>query len=474
MKKKKIANFIMTAVILLIAVGGVLIAGHIRGWFDKTPEAAVLTGFKGVVTMEREGVAFIVQEDTPLRAGDRVICGPDATVKVAAGENWVGLGCGADFSVADPSHTSFSGSLSLGEAFASAKDAQVSVCLSGRTISLKQAAAAFSVRAGAQSMSVYSGAADGLKAGSVKEWTGTGETVHELDINSLNSFIISQIRAAGDDSGFVIAKADVDALEEKRQAEKEAAIRQAEEEARAAEAAARAEAERIAAEEAAKAEAERLAAEEAARRAEQERIAAEEAAARVRSEEEKRAAEEAARRAEEEQRAAEEAAKLAAEEAARKAEEERLAREEEERRRAEEEASRTYCYITIRCDTILDNMSDLDPQKVPYVPSDGCILSRKKVEFTNGETVFDVLSRVCENYGLQIEYSFTPMYNSYYIEGINHLYEFDCGYESGWMYKVNGWFPNYGCSSYSLKPDDDIAWLYTCKGLGQDVGGSVY
>ncbi len=42
------------------------------------------------------------------------------------------------------------------------------------------------------------------------------------------------------------------------------------------------------------------------------------------------------------------------------------------------------------------------------------------------------------------------MYNSYYVEGIGNLYEFDCGSESGWMCKVNGWFPNYGCSSYTL------------------------
>ena len=62
------------------------------------------------------------------------------------------------------------------------------------------------------------------------------------------------------------------------------------------------------------------------------------------------------------------------------------------------------------------------------------------------------------------------MYDSYYIEGINHLYEFDCGEQSGWMYKVNEWFPNYGCSSYELSDGDVIVWCYTCKGLGTDVG----
>jgi len=65
------------------------------------------------------------------------------------------------------------------------------------------------------------------------------------------------------------------------------------------------------------------------------------------------------------------------------------------------------------------------------------------------------------------------MYNSYYIEGIGNLYEFDCGPESGWMYKVNGWFPNFGCSSYPLSDGDNIVWCYTCNGLGADVGGGV-
>ena len=71
---------------------------------------------------------------------------------------------------------------------------------------------------------------------------------------------------------------------------------------------------------------------------------------------------------------------------------------------------------------------------------------------------------------IQIEYSWTPMYDSYYIEGINHLYEFDCGEQSGWMYKVNEWFPNYGCSSYEVGDGDVIVWCYTCMGLGADVG----
>jgi hypothetical protein len=81
-----------------------------------------------------------------------------------------------------------------------------------------------------------------------------------------------------------------------------------------------------------------------------------------------------------------------------------------------------------------------------------------------------VLNRICKKTGIQIEYSWTPLYGSYYIEGINHLYEFDCGEQSGWMYKVNEWFPNYGCSSYYVDDGDVIVWCYTCQGLGRDVG----
>ncbi len=141
-----------------------------------------------------------------------------------------------------------------------------------------------------------------------------------------------------------------------------------------------------------------------------------------------------------------------------------------ENRLVQDENSANLCTITIRCDTILDNADKLDEAKAPYVPEDGEILPLITVEFTEGETVFDVLKRVCDAAQLQIEYSWTPLYDSYYVEGINHLYEFDCGFESGWMYEVNDGFPNYGSSAYEVKPGDKIEWKYTCTGLGEDVG----
>ncbi len=128
------------------------------------------------------------------------------------------------------------------------------------------------------------------------------------------------------------------------------------------------------------------------------------------------------------------------------------------------------CTFSIECSTILNNLSDLDPDKLEMVPSNGVILKKTTVTFYEGESVFDVLQRVCKENGIHMESSWTPIYNSAYIEGIHNLYEFDCGNLSGWMYRVNGWYPNYGCSRYQLAQGDVVEWRYTCD-LGQDVGG---
>ncbi len=128
------------------------------------------------------------------------------------------------------------------------------------------------------------------------------------------------------------------------------------------------------------------------------------------------------------------------------------------------------CTMSINCSMILNNMDLCDPAKVDFVPADGWILQPITVTFYEGESVFNVLQRVCKQQKIHMEFENTPIYNSAYIEGINNLYEFDVGELSGWMYKVNEWFPNYGCSRYALEDGDVICWVYTCD-LGNDVGG---
>ncbi|MVO98656.1 DUF4430 domain-containing protein [Paenibacillus sp. N10] len=128
--------------------------------------------------------------------------------------------------------------------------------------------------------------------------------------------------------------------------------------------------------------------------------------------------------------------------------------------------------LSVSAKTILNNMDLFNKDKLEVLPKDGVIYKTKKVTFYEGESVFDVLLREMKASKIHMEFEMTPIYNSNYIEGIHNLYEFDCGELSGWMYKVNGWFPNYGSSRYMLKDGDVVEWLYTCD-LGRDIGGGM-
>ncbi len=129
--------------------------------------------------------------------------------------------------------------------------------------------------------------------------------------------------------------------------------------------------------------------------------------------------------------------------------------------------------LSIKCDTILKNISELDDElrNERYVPSDGVILAETQYVLRPGDTVFDILDRATRQNKIQLEYQEAALglFGSVYVQGINYLYDFSCGSLSGWMYLVNGEFPNCGCSKYELKENDVIEWIYTCD-MGRDVG----
>ena len=125
------------------------------------------------------------------------------------------------------------------------------------------------------------------------------------------------------------------------------------------------------------------------------------------------------------------------------------------------------CTLAVKCDTALENKNRFNTDKLSLIPSDGCVFAEQTVTFYEGESVFNILLREMKKNKIHFEFEKTPMYNSAYIEGINNIYEFDCGELSGWMYRVNGWFPNYGCSRYQLKEGDVVEILYTCD-LGRE------
>ena len=129
----------------------------------------------------------------------------------------------------------------------------------------------------------------------------------------------------------------------------------------------------------------------------------------------------------------------------------------------------SVCSLTIRCDTILENLDVLNPEKLDLVPEDGLLYENPAAEMTDGESAFDLLLREMRAAAIHLDFVKTPAYNTVYIRGIGNLYEFDCGDLSGWTYRINGEFLSVGCSLAVIHPGDTVEFLYTCD-LGADVG----
>lgn len=131
------------------------------------------------------------------------------------------------------------------------------------------------------------------------------------------------------------------------------------------------------------------------------------------------------------------------------------------------------CTVTIDCRQLKTKNSELPKAKEKFVPKNGYILKNKVVQIKNDDTAFDIIKRACkqnkctdnckycQKSGIQIEFSFTPAFKSYYIEGIHQLYEKDGGTSAGWLFKVNGNYPTYSCSEYTVAAGDSIVFEYS-------------
>ena len=91
MKKKTVANIIMVAIIALIVVSGVVLAGNILGWFDSADgQTATLTDIRGIVHMHRDGVIYTVEKNIVLRPGDTLSC-KVPLVRVIMARDWAAI-----------------------------------------------------------------------------------------------------------------------------------------------------------------------------------------------------------------------------------------------------------------------------------------------------------------------------------------------------------------------------------------------
>lgn len=471
-KKKNLLNFLMVLVILVMAFCGVMAAGSLKGWFGGEEKSFLITEkVTGVVNIERKGVGYSLKRDQSLKAGDILEARQGSSAEVAVGaEGVLALNENTEAEITSCEDNSLEFHVLNGEIFADFAPEHVNVKLSfgDNTAQAEEAVLSVSVQTGSCSVNVYAGKLDVLVQDGSEEHVEAGQvltvstdaydkahvSVQEFQPESMNEFMILQAQKCTTKNELVFSVARLQSVLDGREAEKQSALEES-----------------------------LNSSLHVPADSKEDSLESEDATIKDASDANKPA--ENTEDGEKDGSGTDVSSSGGQEESgnAQSGGQERPSNVQSGGQEGSgdsssdgqaEESSINTCTITIRCDTILDNMENLTDGKEAYVPANGCILSTSTVEFEEGETVFDVLERVCSYAGIQLEYSWTPMYNSYYIEGINHLYEFDCGNESGWMYKVNGWFPNYGCSSYTLQGGDTIVWCYTCNGLGADVGGAAY
>ncbi len=86
------------------------------------------------------------------------------------------------------------------------------------------------------------------------------------------------------------------------------------------------------------------------------------------------------------------------------------------------------------------------------------ILPEMTAVYEEGDTVLSILIQVGKDQ--EIPVVFSGLKKAAYIQGIDNLFEFDKGSESGWIYKVNGEAPLKSCGAYPVSDGDEIRWIY--------------
>ncbi len=425
--KQKKYNILMAVAILVIIVCGIMAVGHLKGWFSRpadvnSPEAAMIcSDTTGVVQVERSGVGYTLKKDTVMQDGDAAEAknGSEAVFKWEGGNNILAINENTEIRIEKSSGEDKTLVLLNGELFGDMSDdtAGFNVSFGDNSASAAGAVVSVSERAGAGMLCVYKGSADVLAKDGKTYSVASGEQIlvitdtngetkaeiTKMTPDGLSAYMINKLLSVTS-TGLCFTGGELNDVTEARLQEKA----------------------------------------DAAKALEKEAI--------------------------------------------------KIIEEKDKASSGEGESTDTYdegegssgssgdagnggnggstssdenvltCTIMIRCDSILDHKEDLAEGKDRYVPENGIILYSTAVEFLKGETAYEVTKRACNAMGIQIEASYAPLYGSYYVEGIGNLYEFDCGGMSGWLYKVNGWTPNYGCSEYVLEDGDSIVWEYTCTG----------
>lgn len=123
------------------------------------------------------------------------------------------------------------------------------------------------------------------------------------------------------------------------------------------------------------------------------------------------------------------------------------------------------------CSAALAEMDSIDPSVNPaeIIPEDGEVIQGCEVMLPPGASAFDALIAAAREQRVRVDYS-GGLWGAY-IRGIGEIYEFGFGELSGWMYRVNGEYPEVSASDYILEEGDSVEFVFTLN-LGGDIGNS--
>lgn len=127
------------------------------------------------------------------------------------------------------------------------------------------------------------------------------------------------------------------------------------------------------------------------------------------------------------------------------------------------------CQFTVKGSSASSQKDKINISVDTYTANNQSIIDLTAINYQDGDTAWSATKRLFDEKG--ISYTYNPKKNGYVSE-INGVSEFDYGKQSGWMYSVNGEYPEIGCGAYELKAGDTIRWRYTLD-LGKDLGVTI-
>ena len=123
-----------------------------------------------------------------------------------------------------------------------------------------------------------------------------------------------------------------------------------------------------------------------------------------------------------------------------------------------------FVVCVVFCMTLLSACSAKDENiscTISIETNESIILGETTVKFAEGSSVFDILKKVTRENKIQMESR--GLGALVYVSGIDNLYEFDSGPQSGWIFYVNDIRGDESSGKVTAVEGDIIKWVYVLE-----------